>query len=95
MPNFLVYRLHWSLQHSNGGLSMAHAKTEGRRTQAAIKIASKNKATPRKSKKSISKQYKLIVEDVLKLREDLREGYDILKNWVSDKTDLRRFINQR
>lgn len=42
--------------------------------------------------KSLNKQYSVIREDVLKLREDLAHGYDLLKDYLESKMNLRTLI---
>lgn len=42
----------------------------------------------------LKKQYKLIREDILKLREDLQKGYDMAKGFVDKKT-LKQFLKEK
>ncbi len=44
------------------------------------------------SKKSLNEQYAVIRGDVLKLREDLAHGYDLLKDYIESKVNLRTLI---
>jgi hypothetical protein len=37
-------------------------------------------------------QYRIIREDVLKLREDLSLGYDMLKVWIDKKISVRNIL---
>ena len=41
---------------------------------------------------SLNKQYEVIREDILKLREDLADGYDLLKDYLESKVNLRTLI---
>lgn len=40
----------------------------------------------------IMEQYRIIRDDVLKLREDLSQGYDLLKEWVDTKISVRNIL---
>lgn len=42
----------------------------------------------------ILEQYRIIREDVLKLREDLSQGYDMLKEWIDKKISVRNILRQ-
>ena len=37
-------------------------------------------------------QYRIIRQDVLKLREDLSQGYDMLKDWIDTKISVRNIL---
>ncbi len=38
---------------------------------------------------SLNQQYNVIREDILKLREDLAQGYDLLKDFLASKANVR------
>jgi hypothetical protein len=40
----------------------------------------------------IIRQYRIIREDVLKLREDLSQGYDLLKEWIDTKVSVKNIL---
>jgi hypothetical protein len=44
---------------------------------------------------SLNKQYEVIREDILKLREDLADGYDLLKDYFESKVNLRTLIRAK
>lgn len=44
------------------------------------------------SSNQIMHQYRIIREDVLKLREDLSQGYDLLKDWIDTKISIRNIL---
>lgn len=44
---------------------------------------------------SLNNQYEVIREDILKLREDLAHGYDLLKEYIDSKVSLRSLIRSK
>jgi hypothetical protein len=44
---------------------------------------------------SLNKQYQVIREDILKLREDLADGYDLLKDYIESRVNLRTLIRAK
>lgn len=44
---------------------------------------------------SLNKQYQVIREDILKLREDLADGYDLLKDYLESRVNLRTLIRAK
>lgn len=48
-----------------------------------------------KGENLLNEQYQIIREDVLKLREDLAHGYDLLKDYIESKVNLRTFIRAK
>lgn len=44
---------------------------------------------------SLNKQYQVIREDILKLREDLADGYDLLRDYLESKASLRTLIRAK
>jgi hypothetical protein len=51
-----------------------------------------NQDMSEKDTNQILEQYRIIREDVLKLREDLSEGYDLLKQWIDSKISVRNLL---
>ena len=44
---------------------------------------------------ALNEQYLVIREDILKLREDLAQGYDLLKDYIETKVNLRSLIRAK
>lgn len=44
---------------------------------------------------ALNEQYGVIREDILKLREDLAQGYDLLKDYIESKVSLRSLIRAK
>ncbi len=44
--------------------------------------------------RQILEQYRIIRKDVLKLREDLSQGYDLVKEWIVTKISIRNILRQ-
>lgn len=42
---------------------------------------------------TLNEQYNVIREDILKLREDLAQGYDLLKDFIASKANVRSITN--
>lgn len=45
--------------------------------------------------RSLNEQYEVIREDILKLRADLADGYDLLKDYIESKVNLRTLIRAK
>ena len=65
-------------------MAATNLMNNNRRTHSIKVLAKANKPLPSKKteNKSLSHQYKIIRKDVLKLRNDLALGYDLLKRWL-------------
>lgn len=44
---------------------------------------------------SLQDQYQIIRGDILKLREDLARGYDLLKNFIDTKISIRTLLKAK
>lgn len=44
---------------------------------------------------SINEQFHVIRQDILKLREDLAHGYDLVKDWVETKMSIRTLLRSK
>jgi hypothetical protein len=65
-------------------MAVTNLMNNTRRAHSIKVLARGNKPFPHKTSenKSLSHQYKIIRKDVLKLRNDLALGYDLLKRWL-------------
>lgn len=54
----------------------------------------KNKE-PKNQRDALEKQYKLIRQDVLKLRADLSRGYDLLRELIETKLSRRTLVRSK
>lgn len=71
-----------------------HGPDHNRRVKAAKNLMEASGAGPGvKSKRdALQKQYRLIRQDVMKLRADLARGYDLLKELVETKVSRRSLV---
>lgn len=65
-------------------MAATNLMNNNRRAHSIKVLAQANKPLPHRKteNKSLSHQYKIIRKDVLRLRNDLALGYDLLKRWL-------------
>lgn len=70
---------------------------QNRRVKAAKNLAESTKVKPAENSKrdALGKQYKVIRQDVLKLRADLAHGYDLVKELIETKVSRRNAIRSK
>ena len=44
---------------------------------------------------SLNEQYNVIREDIMKLREDLAQGYDLIKNVIETKLSIKSLLRSK
>lgn len=75
----------------------AHGPDQNRRVKAAKNLSGGHNVNPetKNERDALQKQYRLIRQDVLKLRADLAHGYDLLKELVETKMSRRILVKAK
>lgn len=79
-------------------MTKAKFKDQNRRTHAAkvlVETTSKPKSVGAKGVDALNGQFRLIKQDILKLREDLVHGFDLVRELVETKISRRNLIKSK
>lgn len=77
-------------------LKSADKKVESVLSKADVFLAgTSSDKTSKKDDSALQNQYKIIREDLLKLRKDITEGYDIAKTRVEKTNFFRQFLKTK
>jgi len=73
----------------------SHAAKILAETSKKNKSIETNISVNKKSSAAIEGQYRIIRQDILKLRTDLARGYDLVKDWVGTKVSRRMVLRSK
>lgn len=83
--------------HAAKVLAKSSRKHQSTEEDVEVDQAEKSKTSAQKSlnRDALSDQYAIIRADILKLREDLADGYDLLKDFIETKISRRTLVKSK